>query len=223
MADPPGLRTSTIRVRDELREAILDGVARARRAAAGRGARASGFGTSRTPVREALLMLEREGLVDDRAAPRRGRARRSTPPTSLDLYEVRALIEPHAARARRHADRRARRSRALRRAVRPRRRARRRRRAAVDDQIALNEEFHRIDRRRPPSSPRLEAAMRAVAGIPRAFRDRVLGATTRSARSRCSATASSCARSRAAQPRARRGRHADAHPRRARVPHGGDP
>src|SRR5919109_608278 len=41
--------------------------------------------------------------------------------------------------------------------------------AAVDDQISWNEEFHRIivD---GADSPRLQAAMRGVAGIPRAFR-----------------------------------------------------
>ena len=41
--------------------------------------------------------------------------------------------------------------------------------AAVDDQIAWNEEFHRtiVD---GAESPRLQAAMRGVAGIPHSFR-----------------------------------------------------
>src|ERR671929_81799 len=41
--------------------------------------------------------------------------------------------------------------------------------AAVEDQVALNEEFHRTIIA-AAGSPRLEAALRAVAGIPRAFR-----------------------------------------------------
>ena len=40
---------------------------------------------------------------------------------------------------------------------------------AVEDQVALNEEFHRIIVA-ASGSPRLEAALRAVAGIPRPFR-----------------------------------------------------
>jgi len=39
----------------------------------------------------------------------------------------------------------------------------------VEDQVALNEEFHGIIVA-AAGSPRLEAALRAVAGIPRAFR-----------------------------------------------------
>ena len=123
--------------------------------------------TSRTPVREALILLAREGLVD--IEPRRGAVVRQFDAADLaDLYDVRALIEPYAARraatrigaagvarlaelcdradARGAADD-----------------------AAVEDQVALNEEFHRIIVA-AAESPRLEAALRAVAGIPRAFR-----------------------------------------------------
>ncbi len=121
------------------------------------------FGTSRTPIREALLMLEREGLVA--IEPHRGAVVRSFDPADLlDLYEVRALIEPHAAAraATRIGDAALARMRDLcdhaeRRGV------------AVADQIVLNEEFHRIVSE-AADSPRLAAAMRAVAGIPREFR-----------------------------------------------------
>jgi DNA-binding GntR family transcriptional regulator len=166
MADPPGLRTSTSRVGDELRHAILEGVlAPGERLRAG--ALAARFGTSRTPIREALLVLEREGLVE--MEPHRGALVRAFDAAdALDLYEVRALIEPHAA------------ARAATRIERPALErldelcARAEERggatpAAVADQIAFNEEFHRLIVE-AAASPRLLAAMRAVAGIPRAFR-----------------------------------------------------
>jgi len=154
--------TSTIRVHDVLRTAILDGeLAPGERLRAE--ALAGRFGTSRTPVREALLMLEREGLVE--VHPNRGAIVRSFDADDLlDLYEVRALIEPHAA------------ARAATRigpgsldrlgelcdaAADPN--------ATVADQIVFNEEFHRIIVE-AAESPRLVAAMRAVAGIPREFR-----------------------------------------------------
>ena len=158
--------TSSLRVSEELREAILSGEfgpgQRLRTASL-----AKRFGSSRTPVREALVQLEGEGLVD--IEPRRGAVVRPFDAADLlDLYDVRALIEPYAARraatrieapalgrlrelsdladARGAADD-----------------------AAVDDQMAFNEEFHRIIVA-AAGSPRLEAAMRAVAGIPRVFR-----------------------------------------------------
>src|SRR4051812_38071245 len=166
MADREASVTNTVRARDELREAILAG-------ALPPGARlraeplAERLQTSRTPVREALILLAREGLVD--IEPRRGAVVRQFDAADLaDLYDVRALIEPYAARraatrigpqgvarlnelcdradARGAADD-----------------------AAVEDQVALNEEFHRIVVA-AAESPRLEAALRAVAGIPRAFR-----------------------------------------------------
>src|SRR6187200_3686539 len=91
----PGGTTSAIRVHRDLRHAILEGeLAPGERLRAE--ALAGRFGTSRTPVREALLMLEREGLVD--VLPNRGAIVRSFDADDLlDLYEVRSLIEPHAA------------------------------------------------------------------------------------------------------------------------------
>lgn len=158
-ADAP---TSAIRVHDALRDAILGGeIAPGVRLRAE--ALAERFGTSRTPIREALLMLEREGLVANE--PHRGAIVRAFDPADLlDLYEVRALIEPHAA------------ARAATRIGRePLDRLHKlcalgeRRRAAVADQIAYNEEFHAIVAA-AADSPRLLTAMRAVAGIPREFR-----------------------------------------------------
>jgi DNA-binding GntR family transcriptional regulator len=56
------------------------------------------LGTSRTPIREALLLLEREGLVE--AAPNRGSTVKGYEPAELEeLYTLRAVLEGHAARA----------------------------------------------------------------------------------------------------------------------------
>ena len=87
--------TSSLRVSEELREAILSGEfgpgERLRTASL-----AKRFGSSRTPVREALVQLEGEGLVD--IEPRRGALVRSFASADLiDLYEVRVLLEPAAA------------------------------------------------------------------------------------------------------------------------------
>jgi DNA-binding GntR family transcriptional regulator len=154
--------TSAIRVHDALRVAILEGeIAPGSRLRAE--ALAERFGTSRTPIREALLMLEREGLVT--VEPHRGAIVRSFDAADvLDLYEVRALIEPHAAAraATRIGTEQLERMRAL--CVKAERRATR-----VADQIAYNEEFHGIVVE-AADSPRLTQAMRAVAGIPREFR-----------------------------------------------------
>ena len=55
------------------------------------------LGISRTPIREALLVLQAEGLVD--AAPNRGATVRAHTAEDLDdLYQLRALLEGHAAR-----------------------------------------------------------------------------------------------------------------------------
>lgn len=55
------------------------------------------LGISRTPVREALLILQTEGLVE--AAPNRGATVRAHDADELDdLYHLRALLEGHAAR-----------------------------------------------------------------------------------------------------------------------------
>jgi DNA-binding GntR family transcriptional regulator len=152
--------TSAARVHDELRSAILEGAL-----APGERLRAEAvaerLGTSRTPVREALLMLEREGLVV--VEPHRGAVVRAFDAADLlDLYEVRELIEPHAAR---------------RAATRIEAGSLERldelcalaEDASTDQQIAYNEEFHSVIVA-AAQSPRLLAALRAVAGIPHAFR-----------------------------------------------------
>lgn len=158
--------TSALRVHDALRDAILDGaLAPGERLRAE--ALATRFGTSRTPIREALMMLERNGLVE--ILPRRGAVVSSFDVADLlDLYQIRALIEPHAAALaaeRIGAD-------ALDRLRAVSREADRRGiadAAAIDDQIRLNEEFHRIVAE-SAGSPRFVAALRAVADVPRSFR-----------------------------------------------------
>jgi DNA-binding GntR family transcriptional regulator len=150
--------TSTVRVREQLQHAILEGVLKPGERLRAE-ALAQRYGTSRTPVREALLQLEAQGLVE--VEPNRGAVVRAFDRADLlDLYEVRALLEPAAAaRA------------ALR--IAPRDIARLEELCQdgddVDRLIADNEEFHRIIGE-AAQSPRLTVAMRAVAGIPRAFR-----------------------------------------------------
>jgi DNA-binding GntR family transcriptional regulator len=145
------------RVRDLLEEAILGGELKPGERLRAE-ALAQRFGTSRTPIREALLQLEGQGLVE--VEPNRGAVVRTFDRDDVrDLYEVRALLEPGAAaRAAQRisaediarldalcAD------------------------ASVDEQIVNNEAFHRIILE-AAGSPRLEVAMRAASGIPRAFR-----------------------------------------------------
>jgi DNA-binding GntR family transcriptional regulator len=142
------------RVRDLLEEAILEGELKPGERLRAE-ALAQRFGTSRTPIREALLQLEASGLVD--VEPNRGAVVRSFDREDLrDLYEVRALIEPHAAaRAATRID-----AEALHRLA-----------GLCDapDQLVANEEFHRVILE-AAQSPRLIVAMRAATGIPRAFR-----------------------------------------------------
>jgi DNA-binding GntR family transcriptional regulator len=150
--------TSTVRVRDELQHAILEGVLKPGERLRAE-ALAQRYGTSRTPVREALLQLEAQGLVE--VEPNRGAVVRPFDATDLrDLYDVRALLEPAAA------------ARAAAR-IAPQQIARLRELcdddAPVEDQIAYNEQFHRVIAE-AAGSPRLQAAMRAASGIPRAFR-----------------------------------------------------
>ncbi|HEY7967495.1 MAG TPA: GntR family transcriptional regulator [Solirubrobacteraceae bacterium] len=79
-----------------IREAIFDG-----RLAPGQRLKeeelANELGLSRTPVREALLVLQTEGLVS--AVPNRGAVVRTyTERDLVDIYELRALLESFAAR-----------------------------------------------------------------------------------------------------------------------------
>lgn len=162
----PVAQTHTVRVQDELREAILEG-----RLEPGTRLRAETLAerlrSSRTPVREALLLLAREGLVE--IEPRRGATVRSFDAADVaELYEVRALIEPHAAglAAERIDERQLSR-------LREANEQSRRHDAGDDDSVAvllgLNDEFHRLILQ-AARSPRLTAAMSAVSGVPRSFR-----------------------------------------------------
>jgi len=158
--------TTSVRIHGELRQAILTGTlepgARLRAEAL-----AQRLKTSRTPVREALMLLAREGLVE--ILPRRGAVVSSFDAADLlDLYEVRALIEPAVARratprithdAIQRLNEICELSEA-RGAASP---------EAVEDQIAYNDEFHETIIQ-AADSPRLTAALRAVAGIPHGFR-----------------------------------------------------
>ena len=162
----PGTETNATRVQDQLREAILAGAlepgARLRAEAL-----AERLRSSRTPVREALLLLAQEGLVQ--IEPRRGATVRAFDAADLsDLYEVRALIEPHAAAL------------AAQRITGPeiaRLTEIHERSTAVDDadedsvaeQLQLNDEFHHLILE-SARSPRLTSAMGSVSGIPRSFR-----------------------------------------------------
>lgn len=161
-------QTHTVRVQEALRTAILEG-----RLEPGTRLRAETLAerlrSSRTPVREALLLLAREGLVE--IEPRRGATVRSFDAADLaDLYEVRSLIEPHAAA--RAAERIDEAGLAQLSEVHERSLAHD---AADEDSLAalcaLNEEFHGVIVQ-AAGSPRLTAAMSAVSGIPRVFRAR---------------------------------------------------
>lgn len=156
---PVATDTSAVRVYADLRAAILSGEY-------GPGERlraealATRFGTSRTPVREALALLEGDGLVE--LEPRRGAVVRTWDADDLiDLYEVRAVLDARAAAlaaTRVTADDLARLEAACEVGD-----------ADVDALIAANEDFHRVIIE-ATGSPRLMAALRAVAGIPRPFK-----------------------------------------------------
>jgi DNA-binding GntR family transcriptional regulator len=142
------------RVRDLLEEAILGGELKPGERLRAE-ALAQRFGTSRTPIREALLQLEGQGLVE--VEPNRGAVVRTFDRDDvLDLYEVRALLEPAAAAraARRISAGDIERLDEL---------------CAVEDQLVANEVFHRIILEAAQSA-RLMVAMRAATGIPRNFR-----------------------------------------------------
>src|SRR5437868_9162498 len=90
------VRNASAAATELIREAIVDG-----RLPPGQRLKeeelARELGISRTPVREALLILQAEGLVD--AAPNRGAVVRSHDADDLeDLYQLRALLEGYAAR-----------------------------------------------------------------------------------------------------------------------------
>jgi DNA-binding GntR family transcriptional regulator len=92
----PLTRNASSAATELIRQAIIDG-----RLPPGRRLKeevlARELGISRTPVREALLMLQAEGLVD--AAPNRGAAVRAHSVEDLDdLYQLRALLEGYSTR-----------------------------------------------------------------------------------------------------------------------------
>jgi len=158
--------TSAERVYDDLREAIIGGEytpgERLRTEAL-----AERFGTSRTPVREALVLLEGDGLVE--LEPRRGAVVRSFDAADLvDLYEVRAILEARAAQlaalrlTREDLD-------ALDATCDRAESMAGSGKIAIETLIASNDEFHRIIVE-ASGSARLTAALRTVAGIPRPFK-----------------------------------------------------
>jgi DNA-binding GntR family transcriptional regulator len=92
----PLTRNASSAATELIRQAIIDG-----RLPPGRRLKeeelARELGISRTPVREALLMLHAEGLVD--VAPNRGAAVRSHSVEDLDdLYQLRAVLEGYSTR-----------------------------------------------------------------------------------------------------------------------------
>jgi DNA-binding GntR family transcriptional regulator len=92
----PLTRNTSSAATEVIRQAIIDG-----RLPPGRRLKeeelARELGISRTPVREALVVLHAEGLVD--AAPNRGAAVRSHSVEDLDdLYQLRALLEGYSTR-----------------------------------------------------------------------------------------------------------------------------
>jgi len=95
--DPLDLsRSAGAAAAEQIRDAIVDG-----RLEPGRRLKeeqlASELGISRTPVREALLVLQAEGLVD--ALPNRGSTVRTYARRDLEeMYELREVLEGHAAR-----------------------------------------------------------------------------------------------------------------------------
>ncbi len=93
---PPLSRSASAAASEVIREAIIDG-----RLAPGQRLKeeelARELGMSRTPVREALLLLQSEGLVE--SIPRRGATVRSYAADDLDdMYQLRAVLEGYAAR-----------------------------------------------------------------------------------------------------------------------------
>src|SRR2546426_12550534 len=90
------VQNASVAATELIREAIVDG-----RLAPGQRLKeeelARELGISRTPVREALLVLQSEGLVA--AEPNRGATVRAHDAADLDdLHQLRALLEGYAAR-----------------------------------------------------------------------------------------------------------------------------
>lgn len=83
-------------VYDEIREAIVVGAIVPGQVLS-ENQLATDFGTSRTPVREALHRLEIEDLVE--RLPRGVRVRETSPEEIIDIYDVRITLEGAAARA----------------------------------------------------------------------------------------------------------------------------
>jgi DNA-binding GntR family transcriptional regulator len=93
-ASPPG--TAKDRAYAHVKERILDGGI-AGGSLLSEGEVAEAVGVSRTPVREAFLLLEAEGLM--RLYPKRGALVVAVSPDEVrDVMETRLLIEQHAAR-----------------------------------------------------------------------------------------------------------------------------
>lgn len=86
-------------VYDKLRGEIVAGNLEAG-ASLSEAALASRYGTSRTPVREALRRLEQDGLVE--RGDRGMRVRTRSPEEILEIYEVRITLESNAAAAAAH-------------------------------------------------------------------------------------------------------------------------
>lgn len=92
MAEPLHLRTLPAAIADRLRQEILAGTHEAG-AQLRQEAIAAAYGVSRIPVREALLQLEAEGLVD--IAPHRGAVVTGLSPEEVrDVFDLRLMLEP---------------------------------------------------------------------------------------------------------------------------------
>lgn len=160
--------TTTLRVRNQLRHAILDGsIAPGTRLRAA--AVAERFQVSRTPAREAIVLLGKDGIVD--VIPRRGAIVRPFAFDDVhDLYEVRSLIEPVAAeRAASRID-----EESVQRlfALCDEQEALRGEDAeTIERHIALNSEFHALVVRSSGSSS-MAASLASVEGVPLTFRSR---------------------------------------------------
>lgn len=94
------VKRDTVRLVDEIHERLLEMISAGQLAPGVKLYQerlAEEFGVSRTPIREALLRLEREGLVESQ--PGRGMFVRGVGGSEIrELYEVREILEPFAAR-----------------------------------------------------------------------------------------------------------------------------